>query len=522
MSVRKFRKFRQIRPLSLVLALLLLLSCASGCGEGKKKNFVMRTFSTFGSDSDAKAYAEILSEYSREHRNVTINDTSTTPSGSYKMELSLSSTYRGASTPDVIYYSAISDMSELSDFFMTVDDIRKDYPHFAKNVSEAALNCAAADNGDRYCIPLRGSWRGIVVNAALFRRSALRIPETWDDMIRAARHFEKGKVSLFANSLEESGALVEYMIRSLGGLDSLRSAINGSPDQNWDTVLEAVEMLDKLNAFPNMSKSSFDNLVSASELKHTAKKKQPSPVELYNNRKAAILLIDNTMCGEIDTEIDSQYIALPQVGTVNIDESDTTTEISSYPTHALSGPVYPPITANTLPSDETTTGSVHPSPEPSQTGGTEPVRNSTDTDNGHTGNENGLYVNFAEGFYITKKAYYDKNKREDVLAFVEQFLEEENAIRLCGNYQAPSLNKLSDKVKDKLTEKSNIYNGVIKAVQKADRFIVTTQTQENSFFWEHCAMAVSCMSKGIITRSEALGMIADTQLTVKDICATRR
>ena len=510
----------RIRLLSFSLALSMLLTCLSGCGGSEKKSFVMRTFSTFGSEQDAKPYREIMSAYSKGHRNVVINDTSTTLSGSYKMELSISSTYRGAGTPDVIYYSAISDMSELSDYFMTVDEIRKDYPKFAKSISEAAINSVAADNGNRYCIPIRGQWRGIVINAAMFRRSALRIPETWDDLVRAARHYEKSKVSLFANSLDESGALVEYMIRGLGGMDSLASAMKGTPDDNWETVLEAIELLDGLNAFPKMPKGSFDSLISPTDLKHTAQNKLTSPVELYNSGKAAILLMDNSMCAGINTEIDSKYIALPQIGTVTEDEDEeTTTESNSYPSHALSGPVYPPITGNTLPAEETTKApGGKRSPAPTQSQG--PA--GSDKAAGQAVSENGLYVNFAEGFYITKKAYYDKTKREDVLDFVEYFLKEESVAKLCGNYQAPSLSKMSDKVRDKLTDKSNIYNGVIKSVQTADSFIVTTQTQENDYFWSHCSMAVACLSKGIITRNEALGLIADTQLTVTDIYSHRQ
>ena len=179
--------------ISLALVLSLLLSCLSGCGEDEKKHFVLRSFSTLGSEEDAAAYSAVLAEYSKTHKNVVINDTSTTKAGSYKLELSLASTYRGAGTPDVIYYSAIDDMSDLCDFFVTVDEIRKDYPKFASHISEAAINSVAASDGKRYCIPVRGEWRGIVVNAAMFRKSSLKIPEKWDDIIRAAHHFENNK-----------------------------------------------------------------------------------------------------------------------------------------------------------------------------------------------------------------------------------------------------------------------------------------------------------------------------------------
>ena len=523
---------RIIRLLSSALVLSLMLGIVSGCGKAEKKHFVMRTFSTFGSEDDAKAYSEILSEYTKSHRNVVINDTTTTRSGSYKMELSIASTYRGAGTPDVIYYSAIKDMSELSDFFVTIDDIRRDYPKFASNISDAVINSAAADNGGRYCIPVRGQWQGIVINAALFRRSSLKIPEKWDDIVRAAMHFEKSKVSLFANTLDESGALIEYMVRGLGGIDSLNSAMNGSPDKNWNTVLEAVNMLDELNAFPEMPKGSFDDLISPSDLKHTSAKKLPSPVERYNSGKAAILLMDNTMCGQINADIDSSYIALPEVGTVRPPEF--TTASNSYPTHAISGPVYPPITANTLPPEDNES-TVRRSPDPTGTTGTNKTtvtsqttvttetadQDQSDADSTPVKNENGLYVSFTEGFYITKKAYYDMAKREDVLDFVEAFFNEKNAVKLCGNYQAPALKTITKDTRNGLTGKSNIYNGVIKSVQTADSFVVTTQTQANSFFWEHCSLAVSSMSKGILSQKEALSMIADTQISVKDIYEKR-
>ena len=512
---------RKTKFLSSLLAISLLFSCLSGCGEGNKRHFVMRTFSTLGSETDAGAYSEIISEYTKSHKNVVINDTSTTRSGSYKMELSLASTYRGAGTPDVIYYSAVSDMSELADFFMTVDDIRKDYPKFASSISEAAINSAAADNGGRYCIPVRGEWRGIVINAAMFRRSSLRIPEKWEDIVRAAMHFEKNKkISLFANSLEESGPLIEYMVRGLGGTESLSSAMKGAPDKNWDRVLDAIGQLDELNAFPAMSRGAFDSLISPSDLKHTSSRKQPSPVELFNSEKAAILLMDNSMCGQINADIDTGYIALPEVGSA-FTQAESTTASHSYPTHALSGPVYPPMTANTLPSETTTTtsGKQRHSPDPMTTQKKEAKVSDSDSPGGT--NENGLYVDFTEGFYITKKAYYDKTKRDDVLAFVEFFLNEENAVKLCNQYQAPALSKISKKTQDRLTNKSNIFNGVIKSVETADSFIVSTQTQENSFFWQHCSMAVACMSKGILTKKEALGMIADTQMTIKDIYGNR-
>jgi ABC-type sugar transport system, periplasmic component len=498
---------RATRILSSALALLIALSCFAGCGDNKKTSFIMRTFSTLGTENDSKAYCSILAAYSKNHRHIVINDTSTTPSGSYKMELSLPSTYRGAGTPDVIYYSAISDMSELSDYFVTVDDIRKDYPDFAKNVSEAALNSVAADNGGRYCIPIRGEWRGIVINAALFRKNALRIPTTWEDILRAAKNFEKSDISLFANSLEESDKLIEYMVRSIGGLHSLRSAMNGTPDTCWDTALEAIEELDELNAFPDMSKGSFDSLVSSSELKHTAADGAGAAIKLFNSGKAAILLMDNTMCGQINADLDSQYIELPRVGTSSF--SDATTASNSYPTNVSSGPVYPEMTANTLPPD------IQPSPSPTEPSGPDDAGDSKETES-----DSGLYVSFGEGFYITKKAYFDKMKRDDVLEFIEYFLDEDNLCKLCGEHQAPSLKTISKKALDNLTAKSNIYDGVIKSVQNSEHFITSTHTRENSFFWDRCSLAVSCMSKGILSREAALKLIADPQLTVKELHKT--
>ncbi len=511
----------------LVAAAVLFGTCCS-CGRNDKKHFVMRTYSTFGAADDLAAYSAIINEYTKTHKNVVINDTTTTASGSYKMALSITSTYRGANAPDVIYFSAIKDMSELSDFFMTVDEIRADYPDFARGVSEAVIDSAAANDGGRYCIPVRGDWQGIVVNAALFRKSALRVPETWDDIMKAALHFQKGETYLFANSLSDSSALMEYLVRGLGGVKSVRSAMNGTPDKSWTQALEAVAKLDELGAFPPMAPEAFDYLVSRSDLKNTSDQPQPSPVELYNSGSAAILLIDNTMCGSINTDIDSQYIALPQYGTFT--RADITTAANTYPTNAASGPVYPPVTANTLPPTKPTSGGKAPASgsgeaatpaaadNTSQTRTTRAAPVSRTDEQIRSVSENGLYVNFGEGFYITKKAYYDSDKREDMLDFVESFLKEDSCVRLCGNaYRVPALASISRGAQDKLTDKSNIYNGVIQSVQSADTFLLTTQTQENAFFWSHCSMAVSYRSKGILTDEQTLRLIADTQSTAADV-----
>lgn len=516
-----------LRFLSLIVALSLSLTVFSSCGKKEKTHFVMRTYSTFGAEGDLSVYSDIITEYTKNHKNVVINDTTTTRSNSYKMALSIASTYRGANAPDVVYFSSISDMSELSDFFMTVDEIRADYPKFAKSISEAAIDSAAANDGGRYCIPVRGDWQGIVVNAALFRKSALQIPQTWEDLIRAATHFEKNNVSLFANSLDESSALIEYLVRSLGGTKSVSSAMNGSPDDCWKQALEAVEQLDELNAFPDMPQEAFDYLVSASDLKHTSNEERPSSVDLYNSGRAAILLIDNTMCGSINTDIDSQYIALPQFGTFTQTENTTTANTSS--ANLITGPVYPRITANTLPptqqpaSGTGETAAAASSALQTETTRPTPISPSDVQEDEKAVSENGLYVNFAEGFYITKKAYYDTDKREDILDFVEAFIKEENCIKLCANeHQVPALASLSQNAEDKLTEKSNIYNAVIGSVQSADKFLVTTQTQENQFFWSHCAMSVAYMSKGILTKDETRRLISDTQSTAADIINARQ
>lgn len=509
-----------VRFVALALVCSLILTGTASCGKNNKNNFVLRTYSTFGADSDLAVYSEIISDFTKQHKNVIINDTTTDQSNSYKMELSISSTYKGSNSPDVIYFSAISDMSELGDYFITIDEIRKDYPNFASGVSETVLDSVAASDGGRYCIPIRGDWQGIVVNAALFRRSALNLPETWEDIINAANHFKNGNVSLFANSLDDSSALTEYLVRGLGGKESLLSAIDGNPDSSWKKALEAIAQLDELSAFPSMTEGPFDYLVSASDLKNTvaSSDKTSSAVDLYNSGNAAILLIDNNMCSQINSDIDSSYIMLPSVGTAS--EASSTTTTANPTTTANSDITLPsvrstlPITPpNQAPSSGTGNSSAVSTTQSTVSSSDATQSNEEDSDNAETG----LYVNFAEGFYITKKAYYDEDKREDLLAFIEFFLEENNCVRFCNNYQVPSLSSISASTADSLTEKSNIYNAVINSVQSAQSFITTTQTQDNSFFWSHCSMAVTYMAKGVLSQNEALELIADTQSTVADI-----
>lgn len=507
-----------VRFTALMLICSLFLAVTVSCGQNDKNSFVLKTYSTFGADSDLSAYSEIIADFTKQHGNVVINDTTTDQSNSYKMELSISSTYKGSNSPDIVYYSAMSDMSELGDYFITVDEIRKDYPNFASGVSEAVLDSVAASNGNRYCIPIRGDWQGIVVNAALFRKSALNVPETWEDIINAVSHFKATNVYLFANSLDDSSALLEYLVRGVGGNEALQSAIDGTPDSSWKKALDAIAQLDELSAFPKMAEGPFDYLVSASDLKNTvaSSDEASSAVDLYNSGKAAILLIDNSMCGQIDSDIDSKYIMLPQIGTV----SETTVATATTSTTTTDSNLA------TLPSSRSTLPITPKNPssgsgESSTVSTTQSTVSSTDTTQSEEDDsknaETGLYVNFAEGFYITKKAYYDEDKREDLLAFIEFFLEENNCIKFCNNYQVPSLSSISTATADSLTEKSNIYNAVITSVQSAESFITTTQTQDNSFFWNHCSMAVTYMSKGILSKNQALELIADTQSTVADI-----
>lgn len=475
----------------------------------------MKTYSTFGDENDRSAYSEIIADFTKQHKNVVINDTTTDQSNSYKMELSIASTYKGVNSPDVIYFSVMSDMSELGDYFITIDEIRKDYPNFASNISEAVLDNAAANNGKRYCIPIRGDWQGIVVNAALFRKNALNVPQTWDDIIKAAHHFKSGNAYLFANSLDDSSALTEYLVRGLGGSESLQTAIDGNPDSSWKKALEAIAQLDELSAFPPMTQGPFDYLVSSSDLKHTSAEKTNSALDLYNSGTAAILLIDNNMCGSINSDIDSRYIVLPTVGTVSETSLPTSAPTS---TTAANPDITLPSVRSTLPITQSKKIPSSGSGDSSATSITQSKVSSSDVTQSNSDNvDTGLYVSFAEGFYITKKAYYDEDKREDLLDFVEFFLKDNNCVKFCNNYQVPSLASISANTANSLTNKSNIYNAVINSVQSAKNFITTTQNQDNSFFWKHCSMAVTYMSKGILSPNEAINLISDTQSTVADI-----
>ncbi len=469
-TVRFSRRFPcAARVICLLLACLTITYCCTSCGDSDKTNVNIKICSILGSDEDLSIYSEVIADYTKEHSNVIINGVTTDKSGSYKMELSLASTYQSSDAPDIVYYSYISDMSELSDYFVTIDEIREDYPDFASSVSEAALNSVAADDGGRYCIPIRADWQGIIVNAALFRKNSLTVPESWEDIIDAADFFQDKSIYLFANPLDDSNSLLEYLVRGTGGIDSVYSAINGSADSSWTVALEIINRLDELGAFPSMSEGAFDYLISDSDIKNTSEQ-DIDPIELYNSGQAAALLIDSSMCGEIDTDIDSVFIELPAVEMEQIEAVSASDIVSS-----------------------------------------------SDSDDAQTSSETGLYVDFSEGFYITKKAYYNDDKREELLELIEYILDDDNCIKFCNSYQAPALSSLSDEASDSLTQKSNIYNAVIDSVQSAQTFLLTTQTSENTFFWNHCSVAVSYMSKGLLSVSQTVELISDTQLTVADV-----
>ena len=91
--------------------------------------------------------------------------------------------------------------------FVTVEEIQKEYPDYAKDTKNSALNQAANSDGVKRAVPTTGYWEGMYCNRDLFEKYSIPVPTDWDSMLYAIEEFQSMTLSrsLFTDNVRITG-----------------------------------------------------------------------------------------------------------------------------------------------------------------------------------------------------------------------------------------------------------------------------------------------------------------------------
>lgn len=158
----------------ILVSSLLLVAC-----NGDSSN-ELRTVSMFGgTDANRGVYSSTLLEFQNEH-DVVIKDNSSTSNEEWKA--SVVASFKNGTEPDVLQFFTGEDAKPFVEagLVISIEDIRKEYPEYAKNINPAVL--------DDYAVPTTGFVEGLFTNTAHFKSTAAKAylekdAWTWDEFV---------------------------------------------------------------------------------------------------------------------------------------------------------------------------------------------------------------------------------------------------------------------------------------------------------------------------------------------------
>lgn len=261
------------KVLSVLLVSAMAVSMLAGCGDSKdtgskddssnkteqgddagdaeKNDVTLKTVSMFGgTDPNATAYEAINEQLQKDYPYITIEDNSQTSDQDWKA--AIAADFAVGNEPDVIQYftDATANTVLATDKFVTLDDIKAEYPDYAKDITDVALKATANPDGVNRAVPTTGYWEGLFCNKDLFDQYNVALPTDWDSLVTAIETFKENGIIPIACSLNAVPHYwIEYGMLYTAGIDEYQTVPETAPE-SWVKGLEVTKQLRDLGAFP--------------------------------------------------------------------------------------------------------------------------------------------------------------------------------------------------------------------------------------------------------------------------------
>lgn len=313
------KKMKKI--LSMMLTVVMVFSLMTGCGkkndaadtgndaaatEESKDNEAADTKSPVtlitvsmygGTDPNAENYQEINEQFMTDNSYITIEDNSQSADQDWKTKIAAD--FAVGNEPDVIQYFTDANASDVlaADKFVSIDEIKAEYPDYAKDTLEAALKAASNPDGVQRAVPTTGYWEGLFCNKDLFDKYDLELPTDWDNMVKAIETFKKNGIVPIAVSLNNVPHYwAEFLMLSAAGPDGYAQVPTEAP-QDWVKGLSMFKTLRDMGAFPEDT-DTIDNELAG---------------ELFKNKEAAMQLDGSWLAGGITDQDNTVVAAFPTI-----------------------------------------------------------------------------------------------------------------------------------------------------------------------------------------------------------------
>lgn len=302
--------------LSLLLVGAMTASVMTGCGSkpeagaanggngteadagGEYNPVTLKTVSMFGgTDPNKDTYEAINADFMKEYDYITIEDNSQTSDEEWKA--SVNADFSVGNEPDVIQFftDATANTIVETDKLVSIEEIRAEYPEYAKDTLDSALDAAKNTDGVMRAVPTTGYWEGLYCNKDLFDQYDLELPTDWASMETAIKTFKENGIIPIACSLNNVPHYwIEFLMLYAAGEEEYTSVPETAPE-GWVKGLEMFQTLREMGAFPEDTDTVDDAYVG----------------QLFRDKKAAMQLDGSWYSGNIEDTDNTVVIAFPGV-----------------------------------------------------------------------------------------------------------------------------------------------------------------------------------------------------------------
>lgn len=160
---------------------------------------------------------------------------------------------------------------------------------------EASSLASASVDGVAYGIPWFGGASGVLYRKDIFDEKGIAVPETWDEMVEAAKALTDGEnygITLVGTNNGSGAGRFQYVLRNFGVDEFVQDA-----DGKWTTDIGSQKYIDALRAYTDLDVTYNVCPPGVIETDY------PTAVNLFSSGKAAMLITGSNAIGAITSQV---------------------------------------------------------------------------------------------------------------------------------------------------------------------------------------------------------------------------
>lgn len=159
---------------AMAMSMAAVPASASDATEAENPVDLNVTTTFAGEDGNAQNYRDACDAWSEATGN-TVVDSSATSDETFKA--TVATDFETGSEPDVLFYFNGADANSFisAGKVVSIDDIRAEYPEYASNMNDDLIPGSLVD-GKKYAVPVNGYWEGLFYNESILKEAGADVP----------------------------------------------------------------------------------------------------------------------------------------------------------------------------------------------------------------------------------------------------------------------------------------------------------------------------------------------------------